>query len=50
MLQRFRFAQTNSGVVAANELFDYFARRIVQFFVPLAHGFIRLPGLALKYQ
>jgi hypothetical protein len=50
MLQEFRLTRPDSGIIALKELFDDFARRFVQLFVLLAHGFIRLPGSALKYQ
>ena len=48
--QGFRFARAHRGVVAADEFADDLPGGLVQLSVFSAHGFIRLPGSALKYQ
>ena len=48
--QGFRSAGSHRGVVTADEFADDLPGGLVQFAVFSAHGFIRLPGSALKYQ
>lgn len=50
VLEWFGLTDTHGGIVAAHQFLDDFSRGIVQLFVLSAHGFVRLPGFALKDQ